>query len=410
MRTILHCDINNCFASIEALRDPSLRGRAIAVCGDPAERRGIVLAKSEAAKQCGVKTGDALWEARQKCPDIIFVAPHYDLYVQVSRKIRHFYESLTPRVEPFGLDECWLDMTQDVRRIGLSGVELGEFVRRSVKDRFSLTISVGVSFNKVFAKLGSDYKKPDAVTEFNIQNFRQLVWPLPTSDLLWVGRSTSSKLARFGIGTIGEIARTPRSFMIGLLGKNGLTMWQNANGLDMSEVVTPSELAERQSLGHGTTLPRDLTRSDEVWPVLLRLAGRVADGLRAEGFLAQGVSLYVRDAHLQFHQYYYRLEHLTDAAQTLAEYGFMLFRQRYAWQMPVRAIGITAVHLVARSAPHQLSLFDAPTWVSTHEAVTRPVEVAMSRINEDLGEELMRRAATLDIVKAHGTGFGRPSL
>ncbi len=408
MRTILHCDINNCFASIEMLRDPTLRGKAIAVCGNPAERRGIVLAKSEAAKVCGVQTGDALWEAKQKCPHIIFVEPHYDLYVQYSRAIRKYYESLTTRVEPLGLDECWLDLTNDIHRLGRSGLELGNFIREHVKNTFGLTISVGVSFNKVFAKLGSDYRKPDAVTEFGYTDFKRRVWPLEASTMFGVGRATGAKLSRFGIHTIGELAQCDKTFIRSLLGKNGHLLWLYANGLDQSEVCTPNELAPRKSVGHSTTLPHDLVHDHEVWAVLLRLAARVAETLRCENFIARGIALGVRDSLLKFHQYFYLMNQPTDLTQTLASFGFMLFKQRYAWQLPVHAIGITAVHLESRSMPRQLELFASNAYVTSKEMQARPAELAISHLNKSMGGEYLRRATTIDCISAHPTGFGRP--
>jgi len=408
MRTILHCDINNCFASIETLRDQSLRNKPIAVCGNPAERRGIVLAKSEEAKKYGVKTGDALWEAKQKCPHIIFVEPHYDLYVQYSRLIRKYYESLTTRVEPLGLDECWLDLTGDTHRLGLTGLDLGNAIREHIKTTFGLTISVGVSFNKIFAKLGSDYKKPDAVTEFGYADFKRRVWPLEASSMFGVGHATTTKLSRFGIHTIGELAQCDKTFLRSLLGKNGHTLWLWANGLDQSEVCTPAELAPRKSVGHSTTLPRDLVSDNEVWQVLLRLATRVAETLRAENFIAHGIALGVRDSLLRFHQYFYLMNQPTDLTQTLAWFGFMIFKQRYAWQLPVHAIGITAVHLESRSGPHQLELFASNAYITSKESHQRPAELAITRLNESLGGEYIKRAATINCVAAHPTGFGRP--
>ena len=408
MKTILHCDINNCFASIEMLRDPSLRGRAIAVCGDPSERRGIVLAKSEQAKRFGVQTGDALWEAKQKCPHIVFVPPHYDLYVQYSHLVRRFYETLTPRVEPLGLDECWLDLTADTHRLGLSGLDLGNAIRKHVKSTFGLTISVGVSFTRSFAKLGSDYKKPDAVTEFTYRNFKSTVWPLPAAALFGIGPATANKLSRFGINTIGQLAQCDKSFIKSLLGKNGSFLWLCANGLDPSEIHPPHELAPRRSVGHATTLPQDLVSSDQLWPVFLRLATRVAETLRNEHFLARGIALSVRDCLLQFHQYFYLMQNPTDTAQTLANLGFMVFQQRYAWKLPVRAIGITAVHLESLHAPKQLELFSSDLPSPFTHPDPRTIEFSMAKLNRSFGREVIQRAATLDVVRPHPTGFGRP--
>lgn len=408
MRTILHCDINNCFASIEALYDPSLRNRPIAVCGDPTQRRGIVLAKSEEAKRCGVKTGDVLWEARQKCPDIVFIPAHYELYVQYSRAIRKYYESLTYRVEPYGIDECWLDLTGDIRRLGLSGMALGDKIRSDVLSQFHLTISVGVSYNKIFAKLGSDYKKPNAVTVFEPSDMKTRIWPLPASDLFGVGRAMSVKLNAIGIRTVGDIARANKAFLQARFGKIGVMLWQYANGDDTSPVCRPEEFAARKSLGHGTTLPYDMTSSETLWPVFLDLATKIAVELRREDFLTQGLCLYVRDSKMAFHQYCYRLSSPTDVAHTIASVGYMVFVQRYAWQYPVHAVGITAQYLEPASQPHQRELFRYDNLIRSKERMTRPVELAMSQINASMGEDTLKRAATLHAIPEHPCGFGRP--
>lgn len=408
MRTILHCDINNCFASIEALRNPQLRGRPIAVCGDPRQRRGIVLAKSEAAKQCGVKTGDVLWEARKKCPDIIFVPAHYDVYVHYSNMIRKYYEELTYRVEPYGIDECWLDVTGDLKRHGVSGYMLGEEIRETVKQRFGLTISVGVSFNKVFAKLGSDYRKPDAVTEFRREDMCSRIWPLPASDLFGVGRATQKQLLRFGIQSIGDIARSNVPFLRSQLGMQGEQLWRYANGYDESEVTRPEELASRQSIGHGTTLPFDVTHDEMLWPVLLELATRVAHDLRREGFYARGLGLCVRDSRMCFHQYHYILSQRTNVSETLARIGYMLFIQRYGWHEPVHAITLTADHLEPINTPHQLELF-APSGIETGRTATIGlIEDAMMSLNTHFGSRILKRATTLHPIPEHPCGFGRP--
>ena len=227
-RAILHSDANCFYASVETVLDPYLRDKAIAVCGSTDERHGIVLAKSEKAKRAGVKTGMANWQAKGLCPDLIIVPPQYDYYLKFSRYLHNIYKRYTDLVEPFGMDECWLDVTGNKR----DAFQIAEEIRQTVKDELGLTVSIGVSFNKVFAKLGSDMKKPDAITEITRDNFKEKVWPLNCSELLYCGRATTAKLGKIGVRTIGDIARLPMDIMQSKLGKNGVMLWKYANGLD----------------------------------------------------------------------------------------------------------------------------------------------------------------------------------
>lgn len=201
-RVVLHSDMNNCYASIELLHRPELRGKPLAVGGDPEARHGIVLAKDEIAKKSGVKTGMALWQARQVCPDIVFVPPRMDLYLRFSRLAHEIYAEYTDQQEAFGVDESWLDVTGSCTLKG-DGMAIAQDISRRIKRELGITVSIGVSWNKIFAKLGSDYKKPDAITRFGRDNYKELIYPLPASDLLYVGSKTEAKLAKYGIRTIG---------------------------------------------------------------------------------------------------------------------------------------------------------------------------------------------------------------
>lgn len=236
-RVVLHSDLNNCYASIECMLDPSLRGKYVAVCGNTEERHGIVLAKNQLAKQRGVKTGDVIWEAKQKCPELTIVPPHMDQYLKYSKLVREIYLRYSPEVEAFGIDESWIELTGSPLLQRYSGEEVAHQIRRTVKEETGLTVSVGVSFNKIFAKLGSDLKKPDAVTCISRESFKDQIWPLPASDLLYVGRATKAKLDRYGIYTIGQLAGASPDFLTMLLGKNGNMLWRFANGLDTSRVM-----------------------------------------------------------------------------------------------------------------------------------------------------------------------------
>ena len=234
-RVILHSDMNNFYASVEARYHPELRERPMAVCGNPQLRHGIVLAKNELAKSCGVKTGEPIWQAVRKCPELTFAEPHYDLYASYSRMAKEIYSEYTDQVENFGLDECWLDVSGSTCLFG-EGKLIAEEIRKRIHSELGVTVSVGVSFNKVFAKLGSDLKKPDAVTRIDRENVKEQIWPLPVGELLYVGGSTRNKLAKYGIFTIGELASSRVEFLRYILGKSGVTLWNFANGYDLSPV------------------------------------------------------------------------------------------------------------------------------------------------------------------------------
>ena len=279
---ILHSDMNNFYASVEILYDPSLNGRPVAVAGDEEARHGIVLAKNDLAKQFGIRTGQVLWEARQQCPELICVPAHYERYLHFSALARDIYISYTDQVEAFGLDECWLDVTGSVGLFG-DGVTIANDIRARIRRELGLTVSVGVSYNKVFAKLGSDMKKPDATSVITPDNFRETAWRLPVSDLLYVGPATTRKLAQFGIHTIGALAQADQGFLYSLLGKNGIMLHRFANGQDHSGVRRYYAVPPMKSIGNSTTAPRDLVSEDDVkipsvrafWTRILWLRGAV---------------------------------------------------------------------------------------------------------------------------------------
>ena len=297
-RVILHSDMNCFYASVEMMLHPELRGKAVAVCGATESRHGIVLAKSELAKRAGIKTGMVNWEAQRLCPGLILIPPHFEQYIKYSKLARDLYLRYTDFVEPYGLDECFLDVSGSTDVYG-SGRAIAEDIRKTVKDELGLTVSIGVSFNKVFAKLGSDMKKPDAITEITRENFRDKVWCLPVSDLLYVGRATAAKLARFGVHTIGELAALPPEFLQRQLGVNGLTLHTYANGLDTSRVMDKDFVAPVKSVGHGITCVADLLTEEEVWLVMLELSQDIGHKLREYGLWATGVQITVKDNALE---------------------------------------------------------------------------------------------------------------
>lgn len=351
-RTVLHSDANAFYASVETALDPRLKGKAVAVCGSVEKRHGIVLAKSEKAKTCGIKTGMANWEAKRLCPDLIIVPPRHEVYAAFSLALHEIYERYTDLVEPFGLDECWLDVTNNLK----NPREIADEIRETVKRELGITVSVGISFNKVFAKLGSDLKKPDAVTEITQENFRDLVWELPCSDLLYCGRATTARLKEFGIRTIGDLARFPCDYLKKTLGKNGETLWRYANGLDESEVARFDAYEKAKSVGHGITCVADLQNEEEVRAVIVALSQDVGRRLRKAKLRANGVQVTVRDNGLEFHSWQKQLSAPTQESATVAEACSQLFKDRYGWQKPVRAVSVTAISLEDENAPYQPSL------------------------------------------------------
>lgn len=372
-RVILHSDLNSFYASVEMQLDPALRGRPVAVCGAVENRHGICLAKSQKAKEAGVKTGMAVWQAKQCCPELVVVPPHYEQYVKFSELARQIYRRYTDRVEPFGMDECWLDLTGCPVKDGRAAADE---LRRVMRDELGLTVSVGVSFNKTFAKLGSDLKKPDGTTVIGA-DFRRTIWPLPAQELLYVGPATARKLASHGIFTIGQIAQAQPEFLRRLLGVNGLSLHAAANGRDGARVMPDGYDAPVQSVGHGVTCRSDLTDPDEMFRILLELAQDVGRRLRSYHLRARGVQLGVRDSYLSTRQFQRRLEVATADAQEIARCGRALLRQ---WRGgAVRALTITAIDLCEESAARQLTLFDDDDRRVRRERLNRTMDELQSR-------------------------------
>ena len=355
-RTILHSDMNCFYASVEMMLDPSLRGKAVAVCGSTENRHGIILAKSELAKKAGVKTGMVNWEARQRCPDLIMVKPQYEQYLKYSELARNIYQRYTDQVEPYGMDECWLDVGGS-RSVCGSGMEIAESIRQTVKEELGLTVSIGVSFNKMFAKLGSDMKKPDAITEIRKDEFKEKIWPLPASDLLFVGRATTAKLEKYGINTIGGIANADPQFLKRLLGVNGLGLWRSAAGLDDSPVMHKDFVFPIKSVGHGITCTADLENEDEVWKVMLELSQDIGHRLRIHKLKASGVQISIRSNDFGFRQYQAHLTLATQSPSIIAHKAIQIFRDNYHWIMPVRAVTVRAINLRPKNEPEQIDLF-----------------------------------------------------
>ena len=353
MRATLHSDLNNFYASVECVYEPSLRDVPMAVCGDPDARHGIVLAKNMLAKRAGVITGEAIWQARRKCAGLVVIRPDYKKYLRFSRLMRSIYADYTDRVEPFGLDECWLDVTG--HRLG--GEAIADELRTRAREELGLTVSVGVSFNKIFSKLGSDMKKPDATTVITPDNFREKVWPLPAGELLYVGPATRRRLAERNLLTIGDVARCAPETMRAALGKNGEMLWSFANGLDHSPVLAAGEEEGIKSVGNSTTTPRDIRDERDARMVLLVLSESVAERLRAQGLRGRVVCLSVRDVELRCFTVQRRLGRETALASEICSCAEALLKEHYHWQKPLRSLGVSVSALVPEDGDTQLTMF-----------------------------------------------------
>ncbi len=353
MRTILHSDLNNFYASVECVYEPRLKKVPMAVCGDPEARHGIVLAKNMLAKAAGIQTGEAIWQAKQKCPGLVVMPPSYGRYQRFSRMMKEIYADYTFRIEPFGLDECWLDVTGH----RMSGPEIADELRRRAREELGLTLSVGVSFNKIFAKLGSDMKKPDATTVITPQNYRQLVWPLPAADLLFVGPATRRRLLKRNLRTIGDIARCDPNEMRAALGKNGEMLWIFANGLDRTPVMEADESVPVKSVGNSTTTPRDIADEQDAHMVLMLLSESVAERLREQGLMGRVVSLGVRDCDLSSFGVQRKLPTATALASEICGCAMELFRAHYHWEKPIRSLGVSVSDLEFADGDAQLTMF-----------------------------------------------------
>ena len=351
--------MNSCYASIELLYHPELRGKPLAVGGDPEARHGIVLAKDQLAKKAGVKTGMALWQARQACPDIQIVPPRMDIYLRFSRMAHEIYADYTDLQEAFGIDESWLDVTASAGIKG-DGRKIAEEIRQRVKRELGITVSIGVSWNKIFAKFGSDYKKPDAITEINRDNYREIVWQKPVEDLLYVGPATQKKLNRYGIRTIGQLAGCDPVFLKSTLGKMGLVLSAFANGTDQTPVSLENTSATIKSIGNSTTTFRDLTTDQDVSIIVHLLAESVAARLRENGFVGFVIGLYVRDNTLVSFVRQHKIDIPTNISGEIAKVAMDLFRANYHWDKPIRSVGVRVSELVADSCPYQLDLYDDP--------------------------------------------------
>ncbi len=390
-RVILHCDLNNFFASVSLLSNQTIYDLPVAVCGSVEQRHGIVLAKNEIAKKYGVKTAETVREAKAKCPDLVILSPNYAQYEKYSKAARKIYERYTDMIEPFGIDECWLDVTGSRMLFG-DGEQIANKIRREIKSELGITVSVGVSFNKVFAKLGSDMKKPDAVTVISREGFKEKIWGLPIESLLFAGKRTTDKLNSYGIFTIGDITLCDDLTLKRLLGKNGLELKKYALGLDDSPVLTPDSCSAPKSVGRTVTLSTDITSNEQVWKIYLSLAEDVAEVLKEKGLYAGGITVHTRTAALAVKETSRSFSGGVNSSISIAKRAMELFKEAYKWEMPLRSVGLRAINLKSDKAAVQQDIFG----VSSEEEKQELIESSVDFVRKRFGSDSIKRASVIE--------------
>ena len=380
-RVILHCDMNGFYAAVELLQRPDLKDRPMAVSGDPDSRHGIILAKNQLAKEYGVVTAETIWQAKKKCPQLVLVRPHMEKYRYYCGLINEIYQRFTDMVEPFSIDESWLDVTASQKLFG-SGRQIADTIRRTVREELGMTLSAGVSFNKTFAKMGSEYKKPDATTEITRENFRELLWPLPAGELFGVGKATSEKLRQAGIFTIGDIAASKKPLLISLFGKQGAVMWEHANGIDDDPVALYDQKEPIKSVGNGVTFRRNLISENDIAIAVKALSDKVAGRLRQHGLKAGGVKIDIKDPYFKVISRQKQLDTTTWLAEEIAQSATELIRTSWRAGDPIRMLTITAINLTDQLFQEQLSLFGAD---SSKREKAEKMELAMDEVRKKYG-------------------------
>ncbi len=389
-RIILHCDGNSFFASVESVLRPELKQVPMAVTGNPENRHGIVLAKNELAKKYGIRTAETIWSARRKCPDLVCVSPHHDVYHQYYEKLNQIYLDYTDLVEPFSIDESFLDVTGSIHLFQMTPKELADHIRRRVREELGLTISVGVSFCKVFAKLGSDYKKPDATTVIFREDVPAIVYPLPVSDLLFVGKKSVETLNRYSIYTCEDVSRFDREFLVHILGKQGDQLYTYIHGLDQDPVHDFYEKRVVKSVGNSITFKHDLVGEAEIRAGINELSDSVASRLRQKELKAYTIQVALKDPDFKTVQRQRKLKRPTYLQKDISRISMELVRETWDLQRPVRLLSVTGTDLVAQDdpQPEQMSLFDtAPESQGKKEERQETLESTMDSIRQRFGKD-----------------------
>lgn len=386
-RTILHCDCNSFYASVECVLNPELKHVPMAVGGDPEKRHGIILAKNEIAKKYNIKTAETIYQAKKKCPELVIVPPHHDLYIEYSHRVKDIYKRYTELVESFGADEAWLDVTGSKLLFG-DGKTIADRLRYEVKEEIGLTISVGVSFCKVFAKLGSDYKKPDATTVFSKENWKEFIFPMPAEALLYVGKNTNEKLLQLGIKTIGDLANTPPSLLEHHLGKLGLQLSVYANGTDEESVKSIYDKEEIKSVGNGTTFSHDLIGEEEIKKGIYLLSDSIASRMRAKNVKCTTVQVQIKDSALKVISRQKKTEKPTYLAHEIRDVAMDIIRESWNMKQPVRMLTVTGCNLISGDVvAEQITLFDENP---EKRQKTEKLEKTMDLLREKFGKDIIK--------------------
>lgn len=360
-RVILHCDCNSFFASCETVLKPELKLVPMAVCGDPENRHGIILAKNELAKRYGIETAETVYAAKRKCPGLVLVRSHHQLYEEMSIKANNIYREYTDMVEPFGIDESWLDVTNSRMLFG-SGKEIADTIRRRFREELGITCSVGVSFNKTIAKLASDYKKPDATTVILRANFEETVWKLPVSALLYVGKNATEALRRMYIFTIGDLAQSDRNVLIKRMGKSGGMLHDYANGIDPSPVRKIDEKQEQKSVSAGCTFRRDLVSKDDIKTGVLTVANELSARLRRHKVKCVNLGVTVKYFDFTSQSRQKQFDGGISSAKLIFDRAYELTLSSFSLTKPVRSITLSANKIVPENESfEQMSLFSDNT-------------------------------------------------
>ena len=380
-RVILHADCNSYFASVESIDHPEYRQVPMAVCGDPELRHGIILAKNELAKAYHIQTAETIYSAKKKCPDLLLVPAHHEKYSQVCEKINAIYEGYTDLVERFSIDESFLDVTGSRHLFG-SGREIADELRRRVREEIGVTISVGVSFNKTFAKMGSDYKKPDATTLISRENYKDLLWPLPIEDLLFVGKAGAALLRSRGILTVGDLAQASPAALQSMLGKTGAYLQQTARGEDLSPVMPVGYSEQPKSISHNVTFDHDLTDPAEIHTALTLIADQVGTRLRRHRLFASVVQIQIKDTNLKVINRQRRLDEFTTGTLLIRDTAAALLRENWPAGKPIRMLSVGVTGLSADGA-QQLSMFSDTKDSEKAQKLDTAIDSIRSRFGRD---------------------------
>ncbi len=355
-KVILHCDINHCYAQIEEMKFPEMKNIPMAVGGNSEKRHGIILAKNDLAKKYNIKTGETLLEAVEKCPSLLIVEPHYEEYIHYTGKVKEIYKRYSDKVESFGLDEAWIDVSDSSVLFG-KAYELAKKIQKEVLEEVGLTISIGISFNKVFAKFGSDLIKPSGLVEITQENFKEKVWKCSVESLFYVGKATHQKLHRLSIETIGDLANYDVRILKKELGKMGEVIWLFANGKDDVEVSLSEHRRQIKSIGNSTTAPKDIQDEKEAKIVLNALCESVASRLKEEHLQGQIISLSIRDCDLIAFNRQMKLNYGTNLAEEILETAMRLLKENVFFDKPLRGLGVSVSDLKSDNEFIQLDLF-----------------------------------------------------